>query len=698
MQQDLQRAQRAQRTHHDFTAGYENPFDALHEERSAAARSNKAVLYLRESDQASLGSRRHGIARGTVPQQRDDAQDFADYLGLEVIGEYLDLDQGDRWGRNVLQQMLRDLEAGTFHHIIIQHPDRLSRGTEVKQRFKDRVAAANGKYYYATLPIAHEDSLSGEMTETMANVASGMEKQRIRERTQSMRLRRAKSGKLIVGAFPKYGYNWVRDARMRVVDYAIDPETAPVAREILTRIAQGDAIRQLIHDLNQRGIPTRGQVLKARGLLSPNQAAKVKNHWVRNHLAAIVYSPDYSGWHLNYHSVSTYEDRPHPLTGLPRTRPQRKQMLRRDGMSYLPLAELREQFGEFFMRVPAIVDEATQEAAIARFQKQSRERQPGREDALLAGGYVRCAYCKHPMAVQRVKAPTRNGQNDYFCTHVPSRTWQSNGGCSVVSNHVAVSKLDTLVWNQLVAGLKSPDVLVALLTRASLHLVAVEENTGRVAQTTSARLAKLEQDFTALVQQTLDPHLNATARAILTEHMNQLGEQIDEAKAHLAEERKALANQRQVQKRIAQVKDWATQLSDSLDHLDFAEKRRVLFLLGVQVFVWRGRDPENATDPQRAGQRYTLHTDFTGMNLGARLGTDWEVAQRDMRYKKVITNNNASNYSIANAFDMQELLGLTVAGGEVIPDPVAQTLAERAATDHDADGTDAASENGKNGE
>jgi uncharacterized protein YecE (DUF72 family) len=53
----------------------------------------------------------------------------------------------------------------------------------------------------------------------------------------------------------------------------------------------------------------------------------------------------------------------------------------------------------------------------------------------------------------------------------------------------------------------------------------------------------------------------------------------------------------------------------------------------------------------------------------------------------VITNNNASNYSIANAFDMQELLGLTVAGGEVIPDPVAQTLAERAASDQDVDTT-----------
>jgi Recombinase len=205
-----------------------------------------------------------------------------------------------------------------------------------------------------------------------------MEQQRIRERTQSMRLRRAKSGKLIVGAFPKYGYLWVRDARMRVVYYAIDPETAPVVQEILTRVAQGDPVRQLVFDLNRRGIPTRGQILKVRGLLSPNQALRVQNHWTHNAIAALVYSPEYSGWHLNYHSVSSYSDTPHPLTGLPRSRPQRRQLLRRAEAAYLPLAELREQYGEFPMLVPALVDEDIQQAAMARFTHQSHARQSAR--------------------------------------------------------------------------------------------------------------------------------------------------------------------------------------------------------------------------------------------------------------------------------------------------------------------------------
>jgi len=122
------------------------------------------------------------------------------------------------------------------------------------------------------------------------------------------------------------------------------------------------------------------------------------------------------------------------------------------------------------MPVPALVDEDIQQAAIARFQQYSTVRAPAstdgtggtagaplvpreaREDAVLASGYVRCAYCGHSMAVQRVKN-SRNGQPDYFCTHVPARGWTGNASCRVASNNIAVKKLDTLVWNQLLTGL-----------------------------------------------------------------------------------------------------------------------------------------------------------------------------------------------------------------------------------------------------
>src|SRR5690348_12479806 len=232
------------------------------------------------------------------------------------------------------------------------------------------------------------------------------------------------------------------------------------------------------------------------------------------------------------------------------------------------------------MPVPALVDEDIQQAAIARFQQQSTERQravtalpagtagapsasgasgasgaprlprEAREDALLAGGYVRCAYCGHSMAVQRVKN-VRNGQSDYFCTHVKARGWTGNACCRVASNNVAVKKLDTLVWNQLLAGLKEPAVLEALLTEASTTVSTMEAQTGRLAETVGTRLARLESDMAALVQQSLDPNLNAVVRSYLTERMIAWGDDIAQAKDSLAAELELLARHEGVQERTA---------------------------------------------------------------------------------------------------------------------------------------------------
>ncbi len=44
----------------------------------------------------------------------------------------------------------------------------------------------------------------------------------------------------------------------------------------------------------------------------------------------------------------------------------------------------------------------------------------------------------------------------------------------------------------------------------------------------------------------------------------------------------------------------------------------------------------------------------------------------------VITNNNASNYSIINALDLQELLGQPVGLGDTLPEPIQASIRERA--------------------
>jgi uncharacterized protein YecE (DUF72 family) len=50
----------------------------------------------------------------------------------------------------------------------------------------------------------------------------------------------------------------------------------------------------------------------------------------------------------------------------------------------------------------------------------------------------------------------------------------------------------------------------------------------------------------------------------------------------------------------------------------------------------------------------------------------------------VVTNNNASNYSIVNALDLQQLLGQVVGGGQPLPEGVLATIRERSG--HDVSG------------
>ena len=53
----------------------------------------------------------------------------------------------------------------------------------------------------------------------------------------------------------------------------------------------------------------------------------------------------------------------------------------------------------------------------------------------------------------------------------------------------------------------------------------------------------------------------------------------------------------------------------------------------------------------------------------------------------VVANNNASNYGIVNALDLQGLLGQPVGKGEPLPEPVAETLRQREAQAPDAEAT-----------
>lgn len=653
------------------------PFGSYRERRQAHYLNDLGVIYRRESDPSATGAKRRGESRGTLPKQLEDCTAYADALGLSVVGEYVELEQGDVWGRPMLQRMLADLRAGKFSHIIMQHPDRLSRSDEVRTRFKIAVREAHGKYHFANLPLAAENTLEGRMVEKTAGIVSDLEKHRIRERTQSMRQMRARSGdKIIAGGYPKYGYNWVRDTRLRIVTYEIDEETAPIVREIMGRLAAGEPVKRIVDDLNRRGVPTRGEILKRRGLLSPRSAARVSNHWKRNAIAEIVFTPDYSGIHLNYHTISEYEDRTNPFTGIAGPR-KRNYLLRPSERHYLPLEELLDEYGDYAVPVPALVDAGVQLAAQYRFRANAGTRQPPADtsDVLLRGGYVCCGHCKHPMAVRRDKK--RPQKTDYFCAYTRHGVWTTIADCPVTSNQIYARLLDDAVWSYIRAALKQPGIVVTLLTRAHDVVDAESDRTNSMLAGARRDLDAANAEMQALAEQTMLPEIHLVARQALNKQMTEVGERIAQLEDIIRETQEEAVNQQAYLARVEGVRDWAATLSDGIDKADYETKRNILFMLGVKVYVWRKDD----RDPERNGLRWKIITDWEGLNLGGRFGIE-----RSKSYTSNSTNNNnARNYSLVNAFDMQALLGQPVGKGEPLPSGIEETIAERAEKEKEAD-------------
>jgi hypothetical protein len=230
--------------------------------------------------------------------------------------------------------------------------------------------------------------------------------------------------------------------------------------------------------------------------------------------------------------------------------------------------------------------------------------------------------------------------------------------------------LDRAVWADIVTGLKSPEVLVALLTRAKDIVGEQEHRVEQMLAGAQRDLADAYSEMEALATQAAVPDLHPVARRALNEKMTEVGNRIEQLEDIEREAQQEANNHQAYLRRVEEVRDWAATLREGLDHLSYTGQRNILFMLGVDVLVFKKADAANRTE--RAGRRWQLQTDWEGLNLRRRFG-----AEAVEKYTEVRTENNAANYGIVNAFDLQLLLGQEVGHGEPLPPPVLETLRQR---------------------
>lgn len=211
-------------------------------QKKPACDARTAVIYARYS---SAGQR-----DVSIEQQLADVRAYAKREGYTVIREYCDhARSGFRrvTARTEFQRMMRDAETGAFDTVLAWKVDRFGRSREDSAIYKGRLKRFGVSVLYAMEPIP--DGAAGVLLEGMLEATAEWYSRNLSENvTRGMKDNASKclyNGTLVLG------YRRGADGR-----YEVDPDTAPVVRQIYDLYAGGTSAAAIAADLNARGIRT----------------------------------------------------------------------------------------------------------------------------------------------------------------------------------------------------------------------------------------------------------------------------------------------------------------------------------------------------------------------------------------------------------------------------------------------------------
>jgi len=202
----------------------------------------KAVIYARYSSD----SQREESIDGQVRE----CAEYAELNGMTVLCSYIDRALSAKTAdRPEFQRMIKDSEKGLFDVVLIWKLDRFSRDRYDSAHYK-RILRKNGvKVVSAKENIS--DGPEGIILESMLEGYAKYYSAELSEKIHRGQKDNALKGKNNGGGIP-LGYLLGGEQRL-----VVDPLTAPIVVEIVKRYAEGETVRSIVEDLNNRGLQTK---------------------------------------------------------------------------------------------------------------------------------------------------------------------------------------------------------------------------------------------------------------------------------------------------------------------------------------------------------------------------------------------------------------------------------------------------------
>jgi DNA invertase Pin-like site-specific DNA recombinase len=206
----------------------------------------KVAAYLRVSTKGQTKDDKYGL-----PTQRADIAAFCEANGHEIVAEFADKGvSGTKAERPGMIRLLEAAKRKEFQAVVVGKGDRLARLVKVDGYLRVLLEACGVKVLSATERNTDEGDDDGELIEGMLAVVAQRARKDIVKRLAKARKVKAAAGGYAHGA-PPYGYRAENKALVE-----IEAEQR-VIREIVAMRARGVLLKDVVADLNERGVPTR---------------------------------------------------------------------------------------------------------------------------------------------------------------------------------------------------------------------------------------------------------------------------------------------------------------------------------------------------------------------------------------------------------------------------------------------------------
>ncbi len=506
----------------------------------------RAIIYVRVStDEQTRGY--------SLKTQIEGCEGYAAELGYSVVATFQEDYTGTVLDRPTLNEMRQFIgEDGGINAMIVYDLDRMARKSVHQMILEEELNRLGITVEYVI--GRYEDSDEGRLQKQIRASIAEYEKAKILERSKRGKRGKAKSGFVLVGARPPYGYTSRSEPHKNWL--VVDEEEAKVVRMVYDWYVYGSGdtkpltIRGVARKLTELGIPTRGDKAK--------HVAKKFGHgvWQPAMVTHILKNETYTGiWHFG--KTKMVNDGKESTRKLKSKRGLGRQVSRsKDEWISVP--------------VPAIIDLATYKLAQDRFEVNKKHAcGPKPEHNYLMAKRLKCKCCNYGYRGQY----QRSGNYYYLC----------NGRRQVVSRCDMPSfsgrLVDENVWDWVTNKLLHADNFAN-----GMIFYCEEENKSA---SRFEEMLKTTDEQIAFAQTQLDRLLDLyLERQITKEVYNGRRLQITNTIEKLEVQKKKVAELQprasMSPKLINQLKEYFEKIRERLRDATFEAKRKVIELLNVR--------------------------------------------------------------------------------------------------------------------